>query len=345
MPSLRKKSDGRWYIDYTEGGQRKRITISHNGKPIRNKFEAQAFYEHWNADRGDALDDPDSPRLSRVLDYYRDVHLPATNAASATRSAAATHCEVFTGWCRSENIGRCQQLSREVLTRWSAYLQKERSARTARNYLTTIRTAINVAVDAEILEKSPVRGRWVLPKVDDVERHPLTMAELHEIREIFEDMPIVQWICFTGNRPSDARSLRFRDVDIASQTVDRRSIKARSLRKYEVCAAAVAIVTEEGRRKHKAADIVFRNTHHRPWSADGLLNSFKARLRKAEYHRNLNLRDLRHTFGTIMANDVGVPLPELQILMGHTEIKTTMQYVRATGARGHLNEWDTRWNH
>lgn len=48
----------------------------------------------------------------------------------------------------------------------------------------------------------------------------------------------------------------------------------------------------------------------------------------------------RDAFGTIMANDIGLPLPELQILMGHTDIKTTMQYVRARGARTWLDTYD-----
>jgi len=219
-------------------------------------------------------------------------------------------------------------------------LQRTRNARTARNYLTTIRTAINVAINAGILESNPIRGKWVLPKVEDVERHPLTLEELRGVMRIFADVPIVLWICATGNRPSDARTLRFRDVDLELRTVERLSIKSRALRNYEISHRAARVIQTQAQRPHAAEDIVFLSSTDRPWSADGLLNSFKARLRAVEYPRALNLRDLRHSFGTIMAGELGVPLPELQILMGHTDIKTTMQYVRPTGARSYLDTWD-----
>lgn len=215
-------------------------------------------------------------------------------------------------------------------------------ARTVRNYLTTIRTAINTAIEAEILDASPIRGRWTLPRVDPVERHPLTLAGLDEVRGIFADVPIVQWVCLTGNRPSDARTLRFCDVDAGSATVDRGSRKSRAIRKYEICRAAVAVVQEQAQREHAETDVVFVNGDGRPWTQDLLYKAFRRRLVSVEYHRELNMRDLRHSFGTIMANEIGVPLPELQVLMGHTDIKTTMKYVRARGARRWLDDWDAR---
>jgi integrase len=348
MASLRRKPDGRYYIDYIhhEHG-RKRVSVVLAGQPVRDRGVAEAFFAEWlrthelapapTADRAQK-----SPRISRVLDYYRDVYLVATNAAQATHDAAATHCAAFLEWCRGQRIGNCQQLSKDVMTRYTADLLKTRSPRTARNYVTCIRTAINVAVDAEILESSPIRGKWQLPKVDDVERHPLNQAELSELMGLFQDKPVVLWMALTGNRPSDAISLRFRDVDLESRTVERRSVKVRRLRKYEICREAAALVAREAERPHQPEDPVFLSSLGRPWTNDGLLKSFKCRLVTAEYKRDVTPVLLRHSFGTIMANDIGVPLPELQILMGHSDIKTTMKYVRSTGARRWLDVWDGR---
>lgn len=342
MSALRQKTDGRYYIDYRLNGKRHRETITHNGRAVRDPAAAQVYYTQWCAAQESTPVTLDTaPRIAEVVTYYRDTYLHATNAAKASHAAAGTHCEAFMEWCRAQRIGNCQQLSAAVLSRWSADLQRTRNARTARNYLTTIRTAINVAINAGILESNPIRGKWVLPKVEDVERHPLTLEELREVMRIFEDVPIVLWICLTGNRPSDARTLRFRDVDLESRTVDRLSIKARALRNYEISHRAARVIETQAHRPHAAEDVVFLSSTGHPWSADGLLNSFKARLRAVEYPRALNLRDLRHSFGTILAGEMGVPLPELQILMGHTDIKTTMQYIRPTGAREYLTAWDS----
>jgi integrase len=339
---LRQKPDGRFYVDYVDAtGKRRRESLQLDGEVVRDPVAAQLIFEEWtSAHDDDAQEDAqDSPRIAKVLDYYRDTYLFAHNAAEATHGAAQTHCEAFLEFCRSERIGRCQQLSPQVIARWSKRLQQTRGARTTKNYITTIRTALNVAVDAEMLDRNPIR-KWVLPKTDPVEKRPLSVAEVQDIISIFHDVPIIQWIALTGQRPSDARALVFAQVDIKSRTVDRGSKKPRDIRKFEICDDAALLVEREARRPHTGDDVVFLSSHGRPWSDDGLLNSMKARLRREEYPRHVTPKHLRDSFATIMANEVCVPLPALQILMGHTDIKTTMKYVRSTGARDHLDRWN-----
>lgn len=347
MPTLRQKRDGRYFIDYRdENGVRQRPYIQIDGKPVRNEAAARAYFDIFVASQSAPAavtqSRADSPRLSAILDYYRDVYLVSENAADATRAAAQTHCAAFLEWCRTENIGRTQQLNVEVMARWSAYLQTgphRRSARTTANYINTIRSAINVAVDAELLERSPVK-KWSKPKFDATDKHPLTLGELRAVMALFSDTPIVLWMCLTGQRPSDARTLKFGDVDIPTRTVHRPSMKVRALRKFEISTAAAALVAAQAERRHTEADVVFLSRQGRPWSADGILNSMVSRCRLENHPRRVTPKMLRDSFGTIMANDIGLPLPELQILMGHTEIKTTMQYIRARGARRWLDEFD-----
>lgn len=347
MATLRQKKDGRFFIDYREGAERKRLNIQIDDKPVRDPIMAAAYFDHWLMAQKRHADPtasrvPHSPRVETILNYYLDSHLVATNAAEATHAASRTHCMAFLEWLRSEHIGRIQQLNGEVMTRWLAYLQSgtaSRGARTARNYLQTIRAALNAAVDAEILERNPVR-KWTAPKVDAVEKNPLSLEELREVMEIFADRPIVVWMCLTGQRPSDARSLKFGDVDIETRTVHRRSVKVRNLRKFEICRAAAALVARESMRKHRPEDCVFLSSLDKPWTSDGLFNSIKDRLHQVQYKRTVTPKMLRDSFATIMANDLGMPLPELQILMGHSHITTTMQYVRARGGRPWLDSLD-----
>jgi integrase len=339
MPSLLRRADGRYYINYTDSdGTRRKHYV-----PTRDANEARAYADLWirthEAENAAPVQrTPAGPRLIDILNYYRDTYLHAQNAAQATHAAVQTHCTAFLEFCRVERIGRVQQVNAEVLARWSAQLQRDRNARTARNYLTTIRTAFNVAVDAELLNQSPVR-RWPLPKVDAVEKHPLNQAELAEVMQIFHDVPIVLWMCLTGQRPSDARTLKFGDVDIPSRTVHRPSVKVRALRKFQIAPAAALLIEQQARRPHGPGDVVFLSRQGRPWSEDGILNSMKARYRQHPDKRAVTPKQLRDAFGTIMANDRGMPLPELQILMGHSDITTTMKYVRARGAEQWLEDW------
>ena len=62
--------------------------------------------------------------------------------------------------------------------------------------------------------------------------------------------------------------------------------------------------------------------------------SFSAALREADI-ANFTFHDLRHTFGTRLA-DAGVDVVKIKELMGHASIVTTMRYIHATdqGKRG-----------
>lgn len=353
MASLRQKADGRYFIDYRdENGVRNRINITDNqGKPIREPRMARAYFEFWQnsmaRERQKEMSESPiraqgGPRIADVVNYYREVYLKASNAAEATHAAAATHCEAFLQFCRVQHIGRIQQLSGEVIGRWLAELQSgdnARSARTATNYVTTIRTALNVALDAELIDKIPIR-KWTMPRVEEVEKNPLTIEELRKVVALFHDRPIVQWMCYTGQRPSDARTLKFSEVDVKSATVYRPSVKVRSLRRFEICEAAVALVAREAVRPHQPRDYVFLSSMGKPWTSDGLFNCIKDRISASNFTRPVTAKMLRDSFATIMANDINVPLPELQILMGHSDIASTMKYVRARGARVWLDNFD-----
>lgn len=343
MATLRQRKDGRYFIDLRDTtGVRSRHMIRVNGQPCRDAVMARAYFDHWlKFNHPEAREHvgtgKSSPRIADILDYYKDVYLVASNAAPATCAAALTHCTAFIDWCKTQHIGRVQQLNGEVLTRWLAHLQggpTPKGSRTSNNYLTTVRAALNVAVDAELIDRNPVK-RWAISKVDAIEKHPLSVAELRAVMDIFHDRPIVIWMCLTGQRPSDARTLKFGDVDVESQTVQRQSVKVRALRKFEICAEAANLVKRESVRRHHPEDVVFLSSLGKAYTSDGLFNLFKDRLRQAEFTRPVTPKTLRDSFATIMANEVGIPLPQLQILMGHTRIETTMQYVRARGAR----EW------
>ena len=63
-------------------------------------------------------------------------------------------------------------------------------------------------------------------------------------------------------------------------------------------------------------------------------SAFELAVRKAG-PKNFTFHDLRHTFGTRLA-DAGVDVVKIKELMGHSSIVTTMRYIHATdkGKRG-----------
>ena len=81
------------------------------------------------------------------------------------------------------------------------------------------------------------------------------------------------------------------------------------------------------------AEYVFTNPDTETRYTD-IKKSFSAACREAGI-TNFTFHDLRHTFGTRLA-DAGVDVVKIKELMGHSSIVTTMRYIHATdqGKRG-----------
>jgi integrase len=74
-------------------------------------------------------------------------------------------------------------------------------------------------------------------------------------------------------------------------------------------------------------EFVFLNSQTGVHLAD-VKRGFSSACREAEIH-NLTFHDLRHTFGTRLA-DAGVDIVKIAELMGHQSILTTRRYTHAT---------------
>ena len=81
------------------------------------------------------------------------------------------------------------------------------------------------------------------------------------------------------------------------------------------------------REQAEDAEYVFTNPDTGTRYMD-IKKSFSAACREADI-TNFKFHDLRHTFGTRLA-DVGVDVVKIKELMGHASIVTTMRYLHAT---------------
>ena len=348
-PHLRRRPDGRYYIDEHRNGLRVKIPVQDStGRPVRDEAVAARILEAYAAardDAGHAEADPD-PTLRAALSYYRDSYLVARNAAHKTRLAADLHIDTFLRWAARQNIGRVSQLSTAKLDAYTADLLRDHAPNTAKNHIATIRAALNAAVHAEVIPAP--RVRYTIPKGEPAENRPLSIDELHALLEVFRNRwpgynEIVEWMAATGNRPSDACTLTPDRVDLVSATVDRVSVKVRALRKYTITPYAVAVV-RQALTRYPGHGPLFRTAKGVPWTVNKLHHDFVATVRAARFPRHVTPYDLRHTFCTLMANDYGCPITDLRVLAGHSSILVTSRYIRASAARPALEAFGKALN-
>jgi len=302
------------------------------------------FRADWEQDHtGDTSHGP-NPKLPVVFDYYTEKYLPIKDASPST----VAHCEQvlreFELYCRGARVGRAHQLSRSIVDGYAAQLVKDGQApKTVHNKLATIRACLNAAIDAELLESSPIK-KWLMPKLGDSDIQPLTSEELQRVLQMVQQHEpyvynIVRWMAFTGMRAGDARELEWHQLDLKHRKRTRRVRKTKKRNTLTFSKEALKAVLDE-KARGKSGAVVFTNPDGTPFSRNYVLRSWTRALRKGKF-RHCRLHDLRHTFAYILINIVKCPLPAAMEALEHENIKTTMKYCQTGPLDEHLESFDT----
>lgn len=168
------------------------------------------------------------------------------------------------------------------------------------------------------------------------------------------DYPIIVAAIFTGMRQGELLGLRWEDIDFNVGTISvrqqlqyihekgyffkepkresQRSIPMplplssllRQVRKEQETIKAIyeeAAQEKEGKNEYKDNDLVFCNHDGSPLDGTGVTKRFQKLCKRNEFPK-MRFHDLRHTFAT-MARSAGVPIEDLQDLLGHADISTT----------------------
>jgi integrase len=154
-----------------------------------------------------------------------------------------------------------------------------------------------------------------------------------------QDADLVRVAAYTGLRQGELRALRWRDVGEGVITVSRAlsdeqftGTKGRAVRHVPLIPkAAHALARLRQRGDFRAPDeLVFCNWKGRPLDRSALVARFK-RARDAIGLRPLRFHDLRHTYGSLLAQ-AGVDVLSIKSAMGHSDLATTQRYLHARQA-------------
>jgi integrase len=154
-----------------------------------------------------------------------------------------------------------------------------------------------------------------------------------------QDAELVRVAAYCGLRQGELLALRSRDVGEGAITVSRavsagevtgtKSHKVRFVPLIPKAAHALAHLRQ--RRDFTGDDeLVFPTWRGRPMDGGALTRRFKV-ARDAAGARPLRFHDLRHTFGSLLAQD-GVDAVSIQSAMGHADLATTQRYLHARQA-------------
>lgn len=196
-------------------------------------------------------------------------------------------------------------------------------AHTKHKCFTHLKSFINRAVEAGIIDKNPLKG--VKVKTGQGNRVYLSKTELASLVDVYKKLHfqglknsirIFLFACYTGLRYTDIKLLAWNNVK-----EDHIEIKFHKTSKHDIIPLnekAIELLTERGQKNQK----VFRVP-----SNQKINEAIKEAVKQAKIEKPVSFHCARHTFATLLLEASG-NIAVVSKLLGHSDIATTQIYAK-----------------
>ncbi len=250
-------------------------------------------------------------------------------------------------------VEEVEQISREVLLRWrEVTLARKVSYSTWNNYLRHMRALISFAMEQALLADEPIlsglaiRAHVERPKTISRKQLQAVMAFVSNEESVIQPSwywaVLLRTLFYTGMRRRQLIQLKWCDVNLDNATIQLRAASSKNRRGWEIPVVAlllpslqllhdrtVAVLGDDAQMDNlRVFDISlftksYRSCRNGQMTARSISNFF-SRVRFGSGIA-ISAHMLRHTMATKLAR-LGL-YKELQNLLGHTNMQTTMRYV------------------
>jgi integrase len=323
---------GKLYLDVYYNGRRKwealdlslpvdktqRAEIMRLAEVCKSKREAQLLSGEWG------MVDPVGGKQT-LIEYM--ARIAATRGQNDFSHKAIKYLKLFPGG----NIA-IGSVTEKWIEDFQEYLLKETdlSKKSVRHYSGAVRFALGKAARDLIIPRNPavnVRGVSVpesdkiyltAPEVQSLANAPINGELGTEIKRAF------LFGCYTGLRISDLKTLVWGDIQRDPLQINKRQEKTE--RKAFVPLHAVAWGIIDDKRIHSYKEPVFPTLIKSKTNTNEYLKRWA---KKAGIEKKIGWHTARHTFA-VLSLEAGAEIYTLSKLLGHTDVKTTQVYAKAT---------------
>lgn len=304
---------------------RKVVGTKKEAEQVEQKLRSEIVADRWDLwERQEVLF---SDLVEEYLDYAENSK--SKSAFTSDKSRILNHLEPCFGNTLIDRI------TAQMVDSYKTMRMKQRAApKTIVLELSNLSHMLKMAVRWKYIERN-VAEMVEKPKL--VKNSPRFLSQ-YEIQRLIEGgygshiYPLIVTALHTGMRKSELLNLKWSDVDFQQGTITVQSkkdwhTKNYKSRTFQLTPALHDVLMEELRKRHMEENLceyVFI------WKGErikqDIRRSFRTALRNAELENSgVTLHTLRHTFASqlVMA---GVPLREVQHLMGHQNYETTLRY-------------------
>lgn len=271
--------------------------------------------------------------ISEAIAHYLDYLVYRRGATSAT---LVTYTSVLGQFVYIVGDKEVSDLTLSAVDRYAELLAlRGYKPKTYRNKLTIVRSFVRHLYAKEL---SNIRPESIeLPPERQTEASYLTSDEKDRLLEAAKDHPrdyaMLHVLISSGVRVSELRNLKISDIFRRSV-----SVKRGKGQKYRVTfishEAEEAIQAYLKQRHPSAEDYLFPNPAGNHLSRVVVAKRVRLYATKASLQKRVTVHTLRHTFATLYL-DSGGRIEDLQQILGHSDLKTTMLYLHFTNERLH----------
>lgn len=333
-----RKSTG-WWMTEICGRQ---IKLA-RGKECRKEAQVR-FHELMVECAANPPVDGGAPTVASIIDAYLDQHQRAVG--ERTYYEHRRLLQKFAEAYGNRHVKDCLPFH---LSSWLDQQKRWKSKSTRSTVINAVQASFNWAATQKLIASNPFKGVY---QRDDRRRRPMTKEEFQKIlvvagkscRRRYHGIPSGQrlqhvlFFCrFTGCRPSEARNLKWTDLEHADGYIVLKEHKTVGM-STDPDPRAIPLVWQVKRllgylrKKQPHGEYVFVCGRRTKWARGSLPQKLK-RIRKiAGIPGDAVLYGVRHRFAT-SAVENGVHLSELAGLLGHKSTRTTGRYVHVSNPR------------
>lgn len=201
----------------------------------------------------------------------------------------------------------------------------ERSVENFRSYLSAFFTWLT---DEELIQKNPMHNIKPVPYKDEI-RKPFTEVEIDKLRSACrttKERAIIEMLLATGVRVSELSHMEVSDIIPSEFKVCVRHGKGGDSRNTYITPVALEHLNKYlNERSEKDGTFLFYNKNHEVLRAGGIRHTLYEIARRANVS-NVYPHRFRRNFACMLSKR-GMDVREIQVLLGHKNINTTMVYV------------------
>ena len=132
-------------------------------------------------------------------------------------------------------------------------------------------------------------------------------------------------LAVTGARKNEVLHAKWSDVDLARSLLTVPRSKNGRPRHIALSPVAAEIVRRQAARCQNGHPYVFASPRKADLPLEDVRRTWARAVKAAGLPAGLRIHDLRHSFASVLAN-LGTPLSEIGVLLGHQQLSTTQRY-------------------